>query len=323
MRESVFIKNNKKKWLDFENLINSRERKSNPDELADLYIKITDDLAFAQTQYPGSRSHKYLNMLASKIHHKIYRNRREKKSRLITFWQYELPELFYDSRKYFLYSLIFFLVAVAIGMVSTHFDQTYSRLVMSDGYINMTLENIKNGEPMGVYSSGSSSHFFLKITLNNIFVAVKTFALGLAFSIGTVYILLENGIMLGSFQYFFHQQGLFLESFLSIWIHGAIEISSIVLAGGAGLLMGNSFIFPDSYSRLHSLKMGAKKGLKIMISLVPFFIAAGFLESYVTRLFHLHWTIKALIIALSFAVVMFYFVIYPRLIKTRPGNGKN
>jgi uncharacterized membrane protein SpoIIM required for sporulation len=95
------------------------------------------------------------------------------------------------------------------------------------------------------------------------------------------------------------------------------------LAGAAGMIMGNSFIFPDSYNRLHSLKMGAKKGLKIMISLIPFFIIAGFLESYVTRLFHLHWMIKALIIVSSFALILFYFVFYPLLLKKKSGHGKN
>ncbi len=323
MRESVFIKNNKKKWNDFENLIISPSQNTNPDTLADLYIKITDDLAFAQTHYSGSRSHKYLNTLASRIHHRIYRNKREKKYRFITFWTEELPIVFYESRIYFLYSLIFFSIAIAIGVISTHFDQTYSRLVLSDGYINMTLENIKNGEPMGVYASGSSSEFFLRITLNNIMVAINTFVLGIFFSIGSVYILVENGIMLGTFQYFFHQQGLFIDSFLSIWIHGAIEISSIVLAGGAGMVMGNSFIFPGSFNRLYSLKLGAKKGLKIMISLVPFFIIAGFLESYVTRMFHLHWTSKSLIILASFSLILMYYVIYPRIYCKKNRYGKN
>ena len=91
--------------------------------------------------------------------------------------------------------------------------------------------------------------------------------------------------MLGSFQYFFYSKGLLLTSLLTIWLHGTIEIISIVMAGGAGIIMGNSWAFPRTYSRMASLKNGAKTGAKVMLGLIPMFITAGFIESYVTRLF--------------------------------------
>ncbi|MGK7395811.1 MAG: stage II sporulation protein M [Candidatus Cyclobacteriaceae bacterium M3_2C_046] len=322
MRESVFIANNQKKWHEFELMLNSGGDKTNPDLLADLYIQITDDLSFAQTQYPQSRTHNYLNGLASKIHQAIYRNKREKSSRFITFWQEELPRIFYENKKPLGYSFLIFSLSILIGAISAAHDPTFVRLILGDQYVEMTLENISKGEPMGVYHSMSSNIMFLQITLNNIMVSFATFAYGVLLSAGTVYHLFQNGVMLGSFQYFFYQQGLFITSFLTIWIHGTLEISSIIIAGGAGLIMGNSFLFPGTYHRLVSVKNGAKKGLKIIIGIVPLFILAGFLESYITRLSNMHWSIKLGIILISLSFIIYYVVIFPNK-KYRHEYGKN
>src|SRR3546814_12188447 len=89
--------------------------------------------------------------------------------------------------------------------------------------------------------------------------------------------------MLGAFQFFFYQKGLLLTSVLSIWIHGTLEISAIIIAGSAGLVMGNSLLFPGTWSRLESFRRGARRGLKIVIGLVPVFITAALLEGFVTR----------------------------------------
>ena len=59
--------------------------------------------------------------------------------------------------------------------------------------------------------------------------------------------------MLGSFQWWFKAKGLLLTSILAVWIHGAFEISAIVIAGGAGITLGNGILFPGTYTRVQSL----------------------------------------------------------------------
>jgi uncharacterized membrane protein SpoIIM required for sporulation len=122
--------------------------------------------------------------------------------------------------------------------------------------------------------------------------------------------LFYNGVMLGAFQAFFYERGLLTESVLKIWIHGTLEISAIVIAGAAGLTMGNSLIFPGTLPRLESFKRGAKQGLKIAVGLVPIFIMAGFLESFVTRL-TLPPLVSLLIIGTSAVFIGWYFIVYP------------
>jgi uncharacterized membrane protein SpoIIM required for sporulation len=210
-----------------------------------------------------------------------------------------------------LISLVVFLVAVAIGVVSTHHDSTFVRMVMGDDYVNMTLRNIERNDPMAVYKSMNQSDMFMMITFNNVKVSFTIFVASLISPLGTMLVLFYNGVMLGAFQYFFYQKGLFVTSFLTIWIHGTLEISAIVIAGTAGIVMGNSFLFPGTYPRLTAFRIGAKKGLKVIAGLVPVFIVAGFLESFITRLTEMPMFLKIAIIGGSAWFIVYYFVLYP------------
>ena len=155
------------------------------------------------------------------------------------------------------------------------------------------------------------------ITSNNIRVAVMHLLQVYCLVWVPITFFFINGIMLGAFQYFFLQKGLFMDSFLSIWIHGTIEISCIVIAGGAGIVLGTALLFPGTLSRKQSLIKGGKDALKILIGTVPLFIVAGFLESFITRLTEAPVFVKGGIIALSFILIIWYFGIYPyRLTKS-------
>ena len=199
-----------------------------------------------------------------------------------------------------------------MGAFSAANDVDFVRLILGDSYVNMTLENIENGDPMAVYKKANETEMFIGITINNIRVAGIAFLYGILFSVGTLYVMMNNGIMLGSFLYFFYDKDLLWESSRTIWIHGTIEISVIIIAGCAGLVLGNGILFPKTYTRLASFKRSIKAGLKIMISTVPFFIVAGFLEGFVTRHTEMPDWLAIFIIGLSLAVIIFYYIIYPR-----------
>ena len=312
MREAAFVRQNEKKWEALEqSIVSNKKAMLKPDELADYFVQLTDDLGYAKTHYPKSNTTVYLNNLTAKVHQAIYRNKKEDKGRLFRFWQRELPQIMYESRKQLLYSFLIFLTSCLIGAVSAAHDESFVRLILGDAYVNMTLENIDKGDPMAVYKSMGRGDMFFAITVNNIKVSFMAFSLGILLSLGTGFVLLQNGIMLGAFQYFFYQQGFLWSSFLTIWIHGTIEIASIIIAGAAGLVIGNSILFPGTYPRMHSFLQGARKGLKIVIGLVPLFIMAGFLESFVTRLTDWHWSLRLGIILASAYFILYYFIIYP------------
>lgn len=320
MREAAFVKQNKNKWVAFEEALNSK-RELSPDQLSDLYIELTDHLSYAKTFYPGSNTQLYLNSIASRAHQKIYKTKRESKNRIVTFWKIEFPKMFYAHQRELLISFLVFTFFCFVGAFSAANDGDFVRSILGDGYVNMTLDNIEKGDPMAVYKQMGEFNMFLGITINNIKVALFAFALGIFLGVGTIWVLLRNGLMLGSFQYFFHDKGLLWESARTIWIHGTIEISVIILAGCAGLVMANGMLFPGTYTRLESFKRGIKNGLKIVVSTIPFFIIAGFLEGFVTRHTEMPDWLAITIILGSLGLIVFYYVIYPYQLNKKDNHG--
>jgi uncharacterized membrane protein SpoIIM required for sporulation len=317
MREAAFVKKNVDRWQSYEKMLGGSAAIT-PEKKAEIFIQLTDDLSFARTQYPESETALYLNHLASKIHAQVYKNKKEEAGRFITFWTQEVPALSYTLQKPFFYSLLIFAVASAIGALSAIHDDTFVRLILGDAYVNMTIENIKNGNPTGVYGNMDQLDMFFAITFNNVRVSFLAFALGILCSFGTGYLLLRNGIMLGAFFAMFFQYNLLTDAFLVVMLHGTLEISAIILAGGAGIRMGNSILFPGTYSRMDSFKKGAKDGLKVVMGLMPIFIIAGFIESFVTRYSSMPAILKVFIIVASLAFIVFYFFIYPLRFKNTP-----
>ena len=309
MRETKFIEQNKEKWADFEEML--KDRSKDPDKLNDLFVQITDDLSYARTFYPNRSVRMYLNGLAQKVFHNIYRGKRFPRERLRYFWTDEIPQVMWESRKALLLSFSIFALAFVIGVVSSMIEPDFARQILGDSYVNMTLENIESGDPMRVYKESRPMGMTVGIAANNLFVALRTALFGVLASIGTLFIMLYNGIMVGVFQYFFIERGLFWESFLTIWIHGTLEISAIIISGAAGLVAGSGLLFPGTYSRTQAFQLSIRRGLKIFIAVIPVLLLAAFFEGFFTRYTEVPDIIRGLFISLSLFFVLWYFVFVP------------
>lgn len=311
MREVAFIKQNKSKWIEFEDAIGGRTSK-NPDEMASLYIQLVNDLSFSQTYYPKSNTTKYLNFLASQIYQKIYQTKRQERNRILHFFKTEVPLLVHQYRYYLWFTFVLFFVLVGIGVISAQIDKDFVRLILGDDYVNMTLENIEKGDPIAVYKSGSNWGSFIGITVNNLFVGLRCYVYGVFLGFGTFYVMIMNSIMLGSFQYFFYEQNVFIESIRGIWVHGSMEIFAIVIEATAGFILGGSILFPKTFSRMNSFKFGFRNSFKILLSTMPFTFAAGILEGFVTRYaLDMPLFLNLFIIIGTLALISFYYLIYP------------
>ena len=316
MREAMFIKKNAEKWNTYQN-----SPTDNPAETAERFINLIDDLSYAKTFYPKSKVTRWVNGIAAGIYQSIYRNRKEKYSRVFRFWKFELPLLFKRYHPIFLFTTVAFILFVAIGVFSSLENPDFIRGVLGNGYVDMTEENIEKGDPFGVYKDGNPFSMFVWIGFNNISVAFKAFVGGFTLGLFTMYIMWSNGLMLGTFQYMFFAKGLGTKSVLVIWIHGTLEISAIVIAATAGFILASGILFPGTYSRKVSFKRNAKDAAKVLISLVPVFIVAAFFESYVTHLMSQtydkannpglpSWA-SISILVVSFLFIIWYFVILP------------
>lgn len=321
MREARFIKKNVDKWNQYQH-----EESQDPDEMANRFITLLDDLSYAKTFYPHSKVTRWINGIAAGIYLSIYQNQKQKYSRIWLFWKYELPLLFRRYHKTFLFTFILFVLFVTIGVVSSTTDPNYAANYFNHkvqaGYYDETISRIQKGDPFGVYKDSNPFSMFVHIAYNNISVAFKSVISGILFGIGTIFLMWNNGLMLGCFQYIFFSQGLGWQSVMVIWIHGTLEISSVVIASCAGLILGFGWLFPGTYTRRQSFLKSAKDAMKICISLIPFFIVAAFFESYVTHLMSntfqkdsrnigLPVPVSIIILTGSFFLVLWYFVLYP------------
>ncbi|MEO7444829.1 MAG: stage II sporulation protein M [Ferruginibacter sp.] len=325
MREAMFIKKNREKWHAYQH-----EPSTGPDETAERFITLIDDLGYAKTFYPRSRVTEWINGVAAGIYQNIYRNRRHKFTRIINFWKLDVPLTFRKYHKVLLFTFLFFAVAVALGVLASVHSPEFIRSVLGGNYVDMTEDNISRGDPFGVYKDNNPFSMFVRIAFNNIKVAFYTFAGGFVAGIFTMYLLWSNGIMLGTFHYLFFSHGMGFNSILVVWIHGTVEIASIVIAGTAGLVIARGMLFPNTYSRLHSFRNAVKDAAKMLLCLVPFFIIAAYLESYITRLMSnsfdksMHTGMPVwmgmLILITSLASLVCYFIIWPRVLYRRLKN---
>jgi uncharacterized membrane protein SpoIIM required for sporulation len=306
LREALFIKKNKDRWERVQD-IPSEEA----DEMARDFTQLVDDLAYAKTFYPTSKVTHFINAHAAKIFLGIYKNRKEESNRLVTFWKYDLPLLIRKHYRTLLFAFAFFLVFFSIGFFTQYKDPDVARAFFGDGYVDMTEKNIKSGNPFGVYEDDNPLRMWLKIMINNIKVAGLMVFWGLTCGIGSLYLLAHNSAMVGVFDQMFAAKGLGWEFWLVVFVHGTLEITAIILAGGAGLVLGKSFLFPGTIRRIDAFKQGAKDSVKIMIGLVPVLAVAAFFEGFITRLYNDAPALTSVVFFLSVLFVIWYFIIYP------------
>ena len=306
MREALFIKRNKERWQEI-----AANNTRHPDDTANDFIQLVEDLGYSKTFYPHSSITQYLNTEASKKYLGIYENQRESSSRVRHFLKYTLPLTIGKHHRVLLICFCLFVLFVAIGFFSAAGDQTFVRQVFGDNYVDMTESNIQQGNPFGVYGFGNQILSFTYIFINNMYVSLKEFAGGILLGIPTVYGLMANSIGVGAFEYLFYSHNLTGSSLLTILIHGTLELSTFVISAASGLVLAKSWLFPGTIKRIDALKKGAKEGLIIAMSNFPMLFLAAFFEGFITRHTEMPTALKLLIIGCSLAIVIGYFIIYP------------
>ena len=323
MREVAFIQQNKERWLEFEQHLYFNAPVS-ADYLAELFIQLNNDLAYAQTYYPKSKVVIYLNALAVNAYHKI-NNPRQGFYGIINFWAKNAPLIIYKNRKYIYFAQVFFIVFVLIGIISSLNDDSFVRAVLSDDYVDETYENIRSGDPAAIYNNETlfgDFGSFMGITINNIKVGLLMYISGFSLGIGTIKILFSNAVMVGTFQTMFYQAGQLWQSMSAIWIHGAMEIYGMTIEAGAGLLLGLGWLFPGTLKRKQAFIMSGKESLIIVLSTIPFTIFAGLLEGFVTQYYNeMPLPITMTIIVGTLLLITYYYWYYP--IKVFRNNASN
>jgi uncharacterized membrane protein SpoIIM required for sporulation len=306
VREGLFIKKNKERWekVQYETPVSA-------DEMARDFTLLVDDLAYSKTFYPHSKVTKYINTIASRIYLQIYRNRKEESNRLIKFWTKDVPTAVYKHHKTILIALIIFFLFFSVGFFSSSTDPAFIREVLGERYVEMTERNIQQGNPFGIYQDENSFVMWIRIMVNNILVSFIYFFRGILAGIPSLVALGQESIRLGAFEQMFASKGLGGQAIITVLIHGMLELTAIIIACAAGVVMGKSYLFPGTKRRIDSFREGTKDGIKMVIGLIPVFMVAAFFEGFITRYYKMPIWLSSCILLTSGSFIIWYFIIYP------------
>jgi len=318
MREALFIKRNRQRWKQIHDFPSHH-----PDEMAKEFIQLVDDLGYSKTFYPVSKTTQYLNAEALKKYLAIYQNKKENSSRIISFFKVTLPIIIAKHHRALLISFCLFVIFVSIGFFSAKNDENFVRQILGDNYVDMTLQNIKEGHPFGVYGYGNEFLSFIYIFINNMYVSLLEFGGGILLAYPSIHSLMYNAVMVGAFENMFYNNGLLQNSLLTVMIHGTLELSTFVISATSGIVLAKSWMFPGTIKRIDALRKGAKEGLIIALSNVPMLFLAAFFEGFITRHTDMPLWLKLFIITLSLFIVIGYFIVYPIRLKRKLNLTKN
>jgi uncharacterized membrane protein SpoIIM required for sporulation len=279
-----FIDARMRQWRRLEELVDGAQRdrltrmtRSEVREMARLYRRTATDLAIAREEVDDPLLVNYLNALVGRAHGAIYRNEGSGFRPLLDFFRFEFPATF---RKTFLFTLAAFLLTAgcaAIGAAATAVDEKFADAVVGP----RLREQVRNHEDWTLSLNEGNATGSATIQQNNIMVCILAFGGGIFFGLGTVYILVFNGLMIGTVvalcvRYGFNAILYFMAG------HGVLELSAIFISGGAGLLLGAALVAPGDLTRGEALVRNGRHAVVLMLGCAAMLLIAGTIEGFVS-----------------------------------------
>ncbi len=293
MKRDRFLRERQGDWKRLEALV--EEVKTKPSrklsgarvtELARIYRSICFDLSMVQSREWGDDLEMYLNDLVARGHNCLYRSPPISLHRFIVFLTDGFPRILHKRQVFFWTALALFalpfLTAMMVAIVEPAIAETVVDKSMlgsaSEGYATELYDSV---DDRYVGERSSMAGFYV---LNNVGIAFRCFAMGVFFGIGTAKELLFNGIVLGLITGHIVQEGYSSNFFSFVITHGAFELTAIVIAGSAGLLIGFGMIHPGRRTRLDSLRDHGSDAIKLVVGAAIMLGIAAMIEAFFSPL---------------------------------------
>lgn len=247
-------------------------------ELGLLYRQIAADLATLREDRASAHFARYLNQLLARAHNIIYSTQKASPSTALRFFTKMYPEIYRRNQKYIYAALAIFAASALVGAALTYQDPDFKLSILGPAMVQ-TIEKREmwTHSIMGMKPLASS-----EIMTNNISVGFTTFALGITAGLGTIYMMIFNGLLLGVIGMACHQAGMSLKLWDFVAGHGVLELPAIFIAGGAGLKIAAGLLFPGYLPRRESLARAGAEAVKLLLGTIPILIVAGTIEAFVS-----------------------------------------
>ena len=248
------------------------------EELVQLYQRVATHLSYARTHYGDPALTAKLSGLVARSGAIVYGSRPRTLRAVGRFFAATFPAAVWHIRWFVLVAtLVSLLPAAAFGIwlaSSPAAVEAAAPAAVREAYVNHDFE--------AYYSSAPASEFAASVFANNVQVAFVAFALGILLCVGTLYILVGNGANLGVALGLFAAVGQQSKFWGLVLPHGMLELTSVFVAGAAGLRLGWTLIDPGDRARMTALAEEGRRTVVIVIGLVLTFAVAGSIEGFVT-----------------------------------------
>jgi len=266
-----------------------------------LYRQTASDLATVREDVTSNQLSFYLNQLLGRAHNLIYMGHKQKISGIVRFYAQTFPQVF---RETFRQSLLAFLIFAATGIATwavTIHDPSFAHRLLGPQMMEtiekkeMWTQSIVTIKPLA--ASG--------IMTNNLAVSFATFAMGITAGIGTIWMMVTNGMLIGVIGAATWQAGMALQLWSFVAPHGVLELPAIFIAGGAGLEIARGMLFPGFLPRRESVALAGGRAARLVLGIVPMLIIAGIIEGFVSPS-GIATALKFLLAAVLFAALTTY-----------------
>jgi uncharacterized membrane protein SpoIIM required for sporulation len=245
-------------------------------ELGLLYRQTASDFATVREDVSNRQLSAYLNQLLGRSHNLIYHGQKTKVSGLLKFYGETYPRVFRETLPLTVLAFAIFAVTGIAAWIITMHDPAFANRLLGPQMMEtierreMWTHSIVTVKPLA--SSG--------IMTNNLSVAFSTFALGITGGLGTIWMMVTNGLLIGVIGAATYQTGMALQLWSFVAPHGVLELPAIFIAGGAGLEIARGLLFPGLLPRRQSLALAGGRAARLLLGTIPMLVIAGVIEGF-------------------------------------------
>jgi uncharacterized membrane protein SpoIIM required for sporulation len=243
-----------------------------------LYRQAAADLSAVRADHASGTLEEYLNQLLSRAHNRIYAGRRGGFGEVLRFMGRDYPRLFRRLFPYVAFAVLIFLAGALLGSLLTLARPQFMRLLLGPEMV-ATIEQHRMWTHSLLSMKPQASS---QILTHNISVCFITFATGIAAGVGTLYFMFFNGLLIGVIGTACARAHMALDLWSFVAAHGALELPSIFISGGAGLRLAAGLLFPGMLSRRDALAKAAGESIRLLAGVVPLLFVAGILEAFLS-----------------------------------------